>query len=337
MDNIILPEIWMQIILYLDYNSIKNLCKAKEYIKHLCKINRKLLVDKFLVNSFDTSSFTDDELEYYQQIRSLEQRMRFKSHPNLCLNYNNHLFVFNGESLTVHDNHHKTIYVNDRKITLSNDGVVRIDDRILNINSIVINIIKNNDIIYIITIKKELYIWDTQYLYSISTPFNIKQCVGQLYLTDKGKLYVVRRDNDEDGYILGMQCNMETKESTPLIFYKMNNLSNIVKILSYDMVIDKNGDVFIYESIDSCFKLLEKYKNVIQMERYFFGSVFLYEDHGLYYYDNKGKIKLEFGELNANVTEFLYYQGIIYALNDEMKLYVFENNKLYRTYDLLSF
>ena len=90
----ILPsELWEQIMLYMDYTTIRNFRNSSKYVKYLCMKMRKLLVAKFSKDLFNVSNFTKQQHDFYERTKLIKNRMRmvYASHDNyLIINYNDY-------------------------------------------------------------------------------------------------------------------------------------------------------------------------------------------------------------------------------------------------------
>lgn len=349
MEHKIPEEIWLQIILDMNYDTIKNMCHVNGYFKHLCIKNRKSLVNKFSKDSFDISKFTQNELENYQKVKSLKQRMFLTKYNENILNitYDNHLFTLNNlGSFDVNEqsNVNKLIYYDDlsngnKLIVLSNDGEVIMNEEVVNSNIIDISAYASK--IYMITKDGKYHECNNISSHKISTPFNIIQKIEDIYLTDDGKIFIERflPNNGNLKYAHGtrecLEENCHYMRNMSIQLYEMDNLPNIMKILNCNMIVSENGD--IYTKSGTSFKLCIKYKNIIQMCESVFHVVFLDNMNNIYYEDNKKQIKLDI-PTNVKITEILCYLGdTIYVLSDDMKLYVYQTDRFIKSYDLLDF
>lgn len=353
----LLPEIWIKIILYMDYNTIKSICKANKYIKNVCNTNKKLIIDKFGENSFDTSKF--ENIEFYEKVNTINNRMKITSFDKdiLSIVYNNHLFTiknFYNNTFEVNEDRltnnsfevsedrltNKLFRFGNKKVTLDNNGVVKIDDKTLTIDSVVINTYVDGYNVVIITISKELYIWNGN-LYRIYTPFKVKQCKNDIYLTEEGEAYTTKISLFQK--VEDFECLKGSKklmisdgiyiEEVHMNFYKIHNVSNAHKVIHENMIMGENGSVYNKQG-----ELHQRYINIIQLEEHFFYFVLLDDQNNVYYQDNTSRKKINI-PANNNIMEILIHKHLIFMLDYDMKLYICDNKslKVRWSFDFLDF
>lgn len=344
--DMLLPEIWVYIILHLDYNTIKKLCLMNMYIKNLCNTNhvRKLLVAKFSQDSLNTSNFTRDELIFYEKIKSLKNKRMFLRKNEQFYSEDDNLYIlYNDYLITLPQYKSKEHFIEQRKKSLErkqptskdlryltgsdNDGNCT-DVNFLNsfypLNKFIINILIDNSAGISITTKEgETYKFGYKCRFiQINAPFIIIQSIGNLYLSHDGDIYQGDRFNSNN----------------PLS--KIEGLDKIKELASEHKLLSVNGNVYIRhaDAGSKVFELIENLKNIKQ--------IYLNRpDYGSYYLDNQCNIISNYydGDLyfkivtEQNIIEIISVGNFIYALNDNMKLYMYTkfDRAFYHSYDLL--
>lgn len=171
------PEILIELIGNMNYNSIKKTCNSSKQLQILCKTSdvKNVLISKFMKDSLNTSNFTKEELEFYEKVKPLKRRMSITREGNnevLNILFNKQIFMIKGGILMSKESNINQIcgYIFDdynsnyRKIShnvnilLTDDGIVKVDN--LNLNNITTKtaINKTNLTIPINTIIYNIYV-----------------------------------------------------------------------------------------------------------------------------------------------------------------------------------
>lgn len=339
MDGLLLPEIWIQILSELEMSTIKILCNASTYIQNLCKISyvRKLLANVYYNDIFNTSNLSEDQ--FYNKVKPLKMRMIKNNILNvLCHNIRFTLSKGILSSTTCDiplDNEYFNIYKN---ISYFRD--LFCENKSSGVKSRVINISQDYSVVqnttYIITHKKEYYICTSNTfrinMYQIIIPLNIVQLNKNFCLSDTGEIYAVDFDDSKGpDFIIGQQWKVVTDIlifDKLLYFYKINFYQKIIsfsKTLYSANLLLENGNVCEINQILGL-KTFNS-KDIIQI---FDGDYFL-DNKGNIYYNDVLKIKT-----NKNIIEICVSCMIIYALDDEMNIFVYYGQKIIKSLDLLN-
>jgi hypothetical protein len=363
-ETIFPSEIFRELIGNMNYNSIKKTCNSSLDMKILChtKDMRNILVSKFMRDSLNTSSFTDDELDFYDKVKPLKTRMCLTNKDNqtiLTICYNKLLVTLkngklNHEESDVNEivtshlyegyNRANGFEIREINTILYDDGRITKDNVIFPLTNKIINIseypfAKGN--FNIITNKKEFYQWNGLTLLQYVNPFNVIQRFTFACLTDKGEVYTI---GDEDIEIpadikpdafgeIGKIEDGIYRKLADFEYYKLHDLPRIIALTTTGEAISENGDVWVLDYYNLTAKKSDKYSNIIQ----------IYEDkYTNYYLDNKGNIFTDSTkiETSKNLIEIAIDsdEEKIYALDDEMNLYIYNiSGKLLQHYDLLKF
>jgi len=358
------PEIFRELIGNMNYNSIKKTCNSSLDMKILCntKDMRNILVSKFMTDSLNTSTFTDDELDFYDKVKPLKRRMCLTIKDNrtiLTICYNNLLFTLKNDKLTYEESDINEIVtshlyegynsangfeIREINTILYDDGRITTDNVLFPITNKVINIseyplAKSN--FNIITSKKECYQWNGLRLFQYINPFNVIQRLTFTCLTDKGEVYTI---GDEDIEIpanfkpdafgeIGQVNDGVYKKLQDLEYYKLHDLPRIVALTTTGEFISEDGDIWTLDYYNLIVKKSDNYSNIIQIYE---GK---YTD---YYLDSKGNIFTSVNkiETSKNLIEITVNsdEEKIYGLDDDMNLYIYNiSGELLHSYDLLKF
>ena len=362
-DSLFPHEILIELIGNMNYNSIIKTCNSSKDMKKLCQTKdmRNVLVSKFMRDSLDTSTFTDDELNFYDKVKPLKTRMCLTIKDNqtiLTICYNKLLVTLKNGKLTheesdinevvtshVYEGYNNVTGFEIREINtiLYDDGKITTDNVIFPITNKVINIseypfAKSN--FNIITNKKECYQWNGLTLLQYVNPFNVIQRFTFACLTDKGEVYTIGDDDieipaninpDNFGEIGKIEDGIYTKLED-LEYYKLHDLPRIISLTTTGEFISEDGDIWTVDYYNLTVKKSDKYTNIIQ----------IYEGkYTNYYLDNKGNIFFESTRIETfkNLIEIIVdsNKAKIYALDNDMNLYVYNisDSKLLQHYDLL--
>lgn len=243
------------------------------------------------ISRLNTSNFTNDQLDFYEKVKPLKRKLSIVN-DTLNIVYNKQLFTLKNDVLTSQESNINFLcgylfddYIERKKynitISLTDDGIVNIDDIDIdsgllnpktmiktNENSIklvipskVISINASNKYVHITTNNKENYYWDGN-LQQIITPIVIIQQLSNMYLTDKGEVYI--KSNVKFGNPNGLQPDfvgernrIPTERSFDIIsigFYKVHGLPHIKQITEEGFVLSSNGDVYLIELYDLSFQ-----------------------------------------------------------------------------------
>jgi len=346
--DILLSDLFIHVIPYLDYYTLKKLCITSIYIKNLCNTNynRKLLIDKFSKDSLNTSAFTQDELRFYDKIKPLKNRRMFlkknkqfiSDNNNLYILYNNYLITLpqyksiNNKYLKDPENLKRKQPTNKelRYLTGSDNNGNCTNENFMDmfypLDKFIINILIDFRTGINIT-TKEGEIYKFEYLNhfqmnKINTPFTLIQSIGNLYLSDDGDVYQKDKFNDNN------------------LYYKIQELDKIKELITEHILLSIDGNVYTryIDGGSTNFELNKNLKNIKQI----YPSEY---DYASYYLDIKGDIhkylhyNLKYIIItNQNIIEIISIGNFIYALSDDMKLYVYDKSDgvYYYNYDLLN-
>jgi hypothetical protein len=329
----ILPsELWTEIILCMDYDTMKKFRNVNNSTKDLFIKIRKLLVDKF---SKDLTNISQRR-EFNEKIKLIKNRMKFVESPTydeyLIIHYNDLYININQYTKNFENLKHTKglkyakdlIYIQDLsyaknasfKIKLEIENLLHLKygngnpkPRFLNERGI--NELNN---------KIE------------SIPFNFLQLYKNLCLS-------------ENGYVYSLNYPENYNESYKLIPIKLNKLDKLVKmkeIIDRYQILSVDGDIYKFSENEELFFLETRVNNIIKVcsqdsDPYGFIS---------YYLDNKGKITIIHStvyndslseiETGKNIIEISTFNLFLCALDDNMKLYVYFYDNFIKEYDLLN-
>lgn len=369
------PEIFIELINNMNYNSIKRTCNTSNSMKKLCQTKdvKDILINKFMKDSLDTSKFTKDQLEFYEKVKPLKRRMCLSRNVNgdkvLNIVYNKLLFALTlNKSLTSKEsnineisNREKIKYVENKNIfvdfnvILDNTGKVYINesedelkDELIPILTEAISISKDQytdqsfSIINIITSKKECYIWSAGSIFKIILPFNIIQRCNYFYLTDEGEVYMRHNVHTRVNNIVAVTGND--------IHFKDGKLNNKYNLMHYYYKINGLPHIKQITSTGGVLSTSGDVYNInwtdLSVNKMVSHSniIQICEDKQYKYcLDNKGNISNYFGGsgtfqnfiTSQNIIEILIDNMTLYALDDKMKLYTYSSIGLNKTYNFL--
>jgi len=367
-ETIFPPEIFRELIGNMNYNSIKKTCNSSLDMKILChtKDMRNILVSKFIRDSLNTSSFTDDELNFYDKVEPLKKRMCLTIKDNqtiLTICYNKLLVTLKNDKLTHEEsdineivtshlyegyNRENGFEIREINTILYDDGRITTDNVIFPITNKIINIseypfAKSN--FNIITNKKECYQWNSLTLLQYINPFNVIQRFTFACLTDKGEVYIIGDEDINSPLVVNANIKPDAfgeigkiedgiyKKLEDLEYYKLHDLPRIIALTTRGEFISEDGDIWNLDYYNLTVRKSDKYTNIIQ----------IYEGkYTNYYLDNKGNIFSESTKIETfkNLIEIVVDsdKSKIYALDDGMNLYIYNmSGELLHSYDLLKF
>ena len=321
----ILPEeLWAKILLNMNYSTMKRFSSTNKYMNNLYIKSRKLLVSKFSEDRFNTSNFNE-------KIKLIKKRMIYKNGKYLIINYNGYYITICEKSQEMkfleflEYNYIKTEDDSVFKLEIKDESLSDLKSKIENMLYITYDETKSSN-----ERDEEYRGVNNLNIQNHDLPFNILQLYENLCLSDDGDIYVVYRS-----------WNSETPERPKII----EGLDKIREIIWGQGLLSVNGD--IYRKSDGIFLFDKRFSNIIKVH------IRCIAPHGdiLYYLDNKGNIMREHSydgsddsndsndytiiETGKNIIEISTSRKFLYALDDNMKLYIYFNEKLIKEYDLL--
>ena len=289
----ILPEeLWRQIILCMNYNTMKIFRNVNKFTNNLYILMRKLLVEKF---SQDTSK----KSEFNEKIKLINNRMRifFKHNLFMIIIYNDYYMIVR-ENLKYTENAHvktesKIKDLLDLKCYCDENKPSCVDETIFydGINKL----------------NKQNHYY----------PFNVLQEYGDSVLSDNGDVYSYKKSTNE----------ME----------KITGINKIREIIEMNELLSINGE--IYRSLDyyDNFTLDERFKNIIKVHIKFNSDYRYYlDDKGNIIIINKDNTYYSVIETRKKIIEICTINDFLYALCDNMKLYIYHHEIFIKEYDLLN-
>jgi hypothetical protein len=308
--DILPPELWEKIILYMNYDTIKKFRNLNNYTKDFCIKMRKLLVDLFSKDLMNTSNYNKQQHDFYEKVKLIKNRMivAYTNDPYIIIRYNNYYITIH-EKLSIRED---LKYIEDAHI------IIKLE--IENILHLKYNINNPN---CLDEINHFEYGIDKLNGQNHGLPFNLLQLYTDLYLSEDGDVYsFIDYEN---------RMNKMTK---------INGLDKIRQIIDRYELLSINGDIYKSLEHDNIFILDERFKNIIKVNIKSDGPY----DCIWYYLDNKGNITIvnenntyySVIETGKNIIEIINIDNFLCALDDNMKLYIYYYENFIKEYDLLN-